>query len=68
MPSIFSWELEGSMASLLGTGVMLGGCLTLGSSFVRVDSLRHGDESRPLAAGLGVGLEADLEKNCTIVF
>lgn len=36
----FSWELEGSSASLLGTGVTLAGF-----RLARVVSLRHGDES-----------------------
>lgn len=36
----FSWELEGSSASLLGTGVMLAGF-----RLARVVSLRHGDEA-----------------------
>lgn len=36
----FSWEPEGSSASLLGTGVMLAGF-----RLARVVSLRHGDEA-----------------------
>lgn len=63
---VFSWELGGSRASLLGTGVTLEGCLALGSVFVRVDSLKQGDESAARATGLGVERDealADLEKN-----
>ncbi len=63
----FSWELGGSMASLLGTGVM---CARLGLAreFELVVSLRHGDESGWLGAGLAaVGVEADLPKKPRIL-
>lgn len=63
----FSWELAGSIASLLGTGVRLDDFGAWGSVFVRFDSLKQGDESGALAVGFGVGVEretlVDLEKN-----
>lgn len=58
------------MASLLNTEVVLEGWQALGRVFIRVDSLKHGDESGAEATGLGVEREAfaDLEKNWTMVF
>lgn len=43
--AMFSCELEGSIASLLGTGVMLEGFRLSWRELVLVDSFRQGDES-----------------------
>lgn len=43
MTSTFSWELRGSAASLLGTGVMLDGRLAKDNELAFVVSLRHVD-------------------------
>lgn len=45
MTSTFSWELNGSAASLLGTGVMLGGRLAKDKELAFVVSLRHVDDA-----------------------
>jgi hypothetical protein len=57
--SLFSWELEGSMASLLGTGVTLVVRFWTSIELARVVSLRHwGDESfLPVDVGLLDGVE-----------
>ena len=73
--SWFSWELDGSTASLLGTGVALAGRLGPRIELARVVSLRHwGEVSRLLAdaalvvvdgegvAALGLPAGAALEK------
>lgn len=52
--SWFSWELRGSTASLLGTGVRVVGRLAKESEFDLVVSLRQDD-------GFGVGLEEGVE-------
>lgn len=58
--STFSWELEGSMASLLGTGVTVD-LPGFARKLSLVDSLRHvGEASAPLEAdGVGVFFAAD---------
>lgn len=71
MTSTFSWELRGSAASLLGTGVMLDERLAKDSELAFVVSLRQVDgtlsffevgggaeaeEAGALALGLGLGL------------
>lgn len=58
--STFSWELEGSMASLLGTGVTVD-LPGFARKLSLVDSLRHVEEaSAPLEAdGVGVLFAAD---------
>ncbi len=43
--SWFSWELDGSIASLLGTGVTFAGRLGPRIELARVVSLRHGGEA-----------------------
>lgn len=43
MTSTFSWELRGSAASLLGTGVMVDGRLAKDNELAFVVSLRHVD-------------------------
>jgi hypothetical protein len=76
--SIFSWELTGSIASLLGTGVMFAAERRLATlanelDFV-VDSLRQGDESPSLAlftflaaaAGFGVEEEGPLDNDALL--
>lgn len=45
MTSTFSWELRGSAASLLGTGVMLDGRLAKDNELAFVVSLRHVDDT-----------------------
>lgn len=45
MTSTFSWELNGSAASLLGTGVMLDGRLAKDNELAFVVSLRHVDDA-----------------------
>lgn len=58
---MFSWELRGSTASLLGTGVMVEGCLAKDSEFdFVVVSLRHDDDdgARGVGVDLVVGVEA----------
>lgn len=76
MTSTFSWELRGSAASLLGTGVMLDERLAKDSelafvvslrqvdgtlSFFEVDGVAEAEEAGALALGLGLGWPA-LEK------
>lgn len=48
--SRFSWELRGSTASLLGTGVMLTGRFAMDSELLFVVSFRHDDFLFPLEA------------------
>lgn len=70
MTSTFSWELRGSAASLLGTGVMVDGRLAKDNELAFVVSLRHVDctlsalevdgvaeaeEAGALALGLALG-------------
>lgn len=76
MTSTFSWELRGSAASLLGTGVMLDERLAKDSelafvvslrqvdgtlSALEVDGVAEAEEAGALALGLGLGWLA-LEK------
>lgn len=56
MASTFSWELRGSTASLLGTGVMVEGRFAKDSELLFVVSLRHDDLLLSLEA-VGVLLE-----------
>lgn len=57
--SMFSWELRGSTASLLGTGVMFEGRLAKDSEFdFVVVSWRHDDDG---TRGVGVALVAGVE-------
>jgi hypothetical protein len=77
--SLFSWELEGSMASLLGTGVDVVVRLETSIELARVVSFRHwGDVSLLLAevglvagdglAPLGLLATAVLEKKPRMLF
>lgn len=72
----FSWELEGSRASLLGTGVMLAaGFLLTGRELDFVVSFKQGEESFVSLgegfadeAGPPVGVWAGLEKKPKMLF
>lgn len=56
--SMFSWELGGSIASLLGTGVIVDR-LGLARKLVLVDSFRHVGEGSASLGAVGVDLTAD---------
>lgn len=56
--SMFSWELGGSIASLLGTGVTVD-LLGLTSKLVLVDSFRHVGEGSTALGAVGVVFAAD---------
>lgn len=51
--SLFSWELRGSAASLLGSGVMFARRLEVAIELDFVVSLRQGEESAAAASSLG---------------
>ena len=68
----FSWELPGSIASLLGRGVRLTERFAVAIELDLVVSWRQGDEATFLSADDGAGLLAmppppDLEKNPRIL-
>ena len=52
--SLFSWELEGSMASLLGTGVDVVVRLETSIELARVVSFRHGGDVSLLLVDVGL--------------
>lgn len=66
MTSTFSWELKGSAASLLGTGVILDGRLANDNELAFVVSLRHVDAFLSALEVDGVAVaEAEAEEEGT---